>query len=50
MHRLSEGVNVTNEQTLLTLLTLGVLVPTILWLGYVVPSIISSSQKDNGNG
>lgn len=32
----------TNEQTLLTLLALGVLVPTILWLGYVIPGLVSS--------
>lgn len=38
----------TNEQTLLTLLALGVLVPTILWLGYVIPSIITHARKQHG--
>lgn len=35
----------TPEKTLLTLLALGVLVPTILWLGYVIPSIITQARK-----
>ncbi len=38
----------TNERTLLTLLALGVLIPAILWLGYVIPSIVTHARRQHG--
>lgn len=36
-----------NEQTLLTLLALGTLVPAVLWLGYAIPNILTLAFRRN---